>query len=213
MNKKNKAATVAASTSASADTARKAKDAEGVEVKIEIGAEVEDILAEMCGNFNGDDEAAKLVRGYADRIRKRVAAASEQAAKGIQATIEKHGGLVEAVKAVMAGAEKKGVAWDGDNTESANKVFLVDLTLGPADRLKLGLLAARAKESPEKFLHALLYSRFDQVCGEVFDKSHKPESSNARLQRAYEGLLGTVYNGVCDVGGVARLAFKPAVMP
>ena len=55
MNKKNRAATVAASTSASADTARKAKDAEGVEVKIEIGAEVEDILAEIRDLMKKDD--------------------------------------------------------------------------------------------------------------------------------------------------------------
>ena len=143
MSKKSKAA-AAASSSASADTTQTAKDAEGIEVKIEVGAEVEDILEEMCGSFSGESRDAKLVRGYVDRIRERIGAASEKAAQNIDTMIKMKGGLANAVFEAVREAEERGIRWDETNTEPVNKVFRVEFQLGPYDRIKLGLLAKRA---------------------------------------------------------------------
>ncbi len=211
MSKKSKAA-AAASSSASADTTQTAKDAEGIEVKIEVGAEVEDILEEMCGSFSGESRDAKLVRGYVDQIRERIGAASEKAAQNIDTMIKMKGGLANAVFEAVREAEERGIRWDETNTEPVNKVFRVEFQLGPYDRIKLGLLAKRAHMSPEQFLHGLLYSRFDEVCNSLFGKSHDPQSDDARIQCAYESLLTIIQTGMRDVGGVARFAFRPAAM-
>ena len=121
--------------------------------------------------------------------------------------------LRDAVNAARREAEQSGIVWDKITSERATKTFHVDLTLDVSDRIKLGILAARCNVTPERFLHDLLYGRFDDFCTSVFDKHHRnPMSDDALAQRAYEALYLTALSATTGGADGARLIFKPAIM-
>jgi hypothetical protein len=117
--------------------------------------------------------------------------------------------IVAAIRAAMADAEAHGVKWSDHNTEPTVKTFRVDIRLDAFDRLKLGLLAARSRETPERWLEVQTRCRFDAVCDEVFGYGRKADK---QLRDSFEAFAIAVADCCAPVNGPARLAFKPAVM-
>ena len=164
------------------------------------------ILAEMRAEFSGGEIDAKIVREYCDRLE-----AASNSGKSDKAEDEaaKSSGLANAVKAAMADAEAHGAKWTDANTEPANKIFHVDFKLTPEDRLKLGILAARCNETPERWLQIQLRARFDEIADKVFFGTTKRRSDLDRASsETYLALIDAV--GAGFIGG--RLAFRPSVM-
>ena len=117
--------------------------------------------------------------------------------------------LRDAVNAARREAEQSGIVWNETNTESPNKVFHVDFKLTPEDRLKLGILAARCNETPERWLQIQLRARFDEIADKVFFGTSKRQSDLDRASsETYLALIDAV--GAGFVGG--RMAFRPSVM-
>ena len=181
----------------------------GMAVEVEVGIPVEAraIVAEMRDAFPGGDAAGEIVREYCDRLEATFQAAAEGAARNIENHIRESGGLAKAVEAAMA----HGVAWDETNTEPACKTFRVEIRFDIADRLKLGMLAARCRETPERFLESQLRARFDEMADKVFYGGGKKRTeADDAYTRSFEALYLAALEST--VGKEGRLAFRPAIM-
>ncbi len=130
------------------------------------------------------------------------------AARNIENRARESGGLAKAVEAAMA----DGVTWDETNTEPAQKTFHVEIKFDLGDRLKLGMLAARCHETPERFLESQLRVRFDEMADKVFYGGGKKRTeADEAYSRSFEALyLATLESIVGKKEG--RLAFRPAIM-
>ena len=126
------------------------------------------------------------------------------AARNIENRVRESGGLAKAVEAAMA----DGVTWDETNTEPA----CVEIRFDIADRIKLGMLAARCRETPERFLEMQLRVRFDEIADKVFYGGGKKRTEDDEAySRSFEALyLATLESTVGKKEG--RLAFRPAIM-
>lgn len=103
----------------------------------------------------------------------------------------------------------EGLEWNEGNTEPVSKTFHVEIRLDAGDRLKLGLLAARCGETPERFLEPQLRARLDEIADGVFGYGKK---ADAQLRETYLGLYLSLPKCLARGGGAARMVFKPAVM-
>ena len=185
---------------------RDASNSDGPEVEIGKATDLVGILAEMRFDFSGSDNDSRWVREYCDRIEAAVGKGEYGEPKKNTNANE----LAEAVKATRADAEANGITWDKTNTESADKVFKVEIKFDMHDRLKLGILAARCQQTPERFLESHLRTRFEEVADKVFNTTGKGRSDLDKASaRLYDALATAVFSGVVGNG---RLAFRPSIM-
>jgi len=111
----------------------------------------------------------------------------------------------DGIEAVIRQCDADGVTWTTANTGPCQKTFKVELTLDLSDRVKLGLCAADANETPEALLRCWLWCAFEEKTAALIDKD------KARY-RDFIVLYMHALGGVVKAEGSARLAFAPAAL-
>ena len=98
-----------------------------------------------------------------------------------------------------------------DLTEATVETFTVQIKLDAWDRIKLGLLASNAGETPERFLEECARAHFSR-CADALEK----RGAGARQKALFDScaILEMALHDcmVSGENGRARLMFKPAVM-